>query len=367
MTKKILIGIPPKNHVNLALDEVKGLIDLGNNCQTIIYTRNKPFAGKINKLLGVLINAFALVNKLHSFKPEILYLNSRFERVGTSRDFITVLLIRLLYWKKLDIAIKTHGSDLRILTKKSFFFNSVLIPYLTKQVALWFFLSQEEKNNIAKLAPKFAEKIYVTGNIIDPKRSIKSKEFIEHHGLQNKCFKFFFAGRMVAEKGIFTILRAIPDFKYKKECIFIFAGNGEEFEVFKDEIKTLQLEEYVHLTDFLPDEECDHFYANVDALVFPTYFDEGFPMALFKSVACGLPVITTKTRAAIDYLKEPENCIWVNGKDPESVTKALNTIYENKKLRETMAENNLFLGQNFTRSKITEQMHLDFIKATTFN
>ena len=222
MIKKILVGIPPKNHVNLAMDEVLGLTELDYICDTIVYTRNKPFAGKLDKLFGVIRNAFNLVLKLYSFKPDLVYLNSRFEKVGTTRDFLTVFIIRLLYWKKLDIAIKTHGSNFKILTEKSFFFHSVVMPYLSREVNLWFFLSQEEKNKLTELAPKFARKVYVTGNIIDPKRSIKSELFMKEQGLSDGRFKFFFAGRMVAAKGIFTILKAIPNFKYKEECVFIF-------------------------------------------------------------------------------------------------------------------------------------------------
>lgn len=367
MIKKILVGIPPKNHINLAMDEVNGLIDLGYECHTITYTRNNSKLSKLNKLLGVFSNAYALVKRLYKVKPELLYLNSRFEPVGTTRDFITIVLIRTLYWRKLHIAIKTHGSNISILTKQSFFFESIVIPYLSRQVTIWFFLSNEEKDSIAKLAPKFAKKAYVTGNIIDPNRSIKSEAFMENYGLNDNRFKFFFAGRMIAEKGIFSIIRAIPDFKYKDNCVFIFAGNGDDYEEFKAEIKKLEIEKYVYLTGFLPEEECDHFYANTDALVFPTYFDEGFPMALFKSVASGLPVITTQTRAALDYLKEPDHCLWVNGKEPASVAKALNQLYENDALRKKMAENNHSLGLNFTKSKLTEQMHLDFLNAIAKN
>ena len=156
---------------------------------------------------------------------------------------------------------------------------------------LWFFLSHEEKNKITKLAPKFAQKVYVTGNIIDPARSVKSNSFMEQQGLNDNRFKFFFAGRMIAEKGVFSIIRAIPNYKYKEQSVFILAGNGEEYDEVKKEIKELQIEKYVHLTGFVPEEECDHFFANTDALVFPTYFDEGFPMALFKSVGSGLPII----------------------------------------------------------------------------
>ena len=366
MINKILVGIPPKNHINLAMDEVNGLYDLGYECHTITYTRNNSKLSKLNKLMGVFSNAFAIVKKLYKIKPELLYLNSRFEPVGTTRDFITIVVVRALYWRELHIAIKTHGSNISILSKKSFFFGTIVIPYLTRQVTLWFFLSHEEKNSIAKLAPKFARKAYVTGNIIDPNRSVKSEAFMENYGLNDNRFKFFFAGRMIAEKGIFSIIRAIPDFIHKDNCVFIFAGNGEEYDEFKSEIEKLEIKKYVYLTGFLPEEECDHFYANVDALVFPTYFDEGFPMALFKSIACGLPVITTQTRAAIDHLKEPENCLWVDGKKSNSVLKALTTLYEDDSLRSKMVVNNRILDNNFTQLKITQQMHLDLMLASKY-
>lgn len=367
MKTKILVGTPSATHINLAMDEVQGLTKIGYKCDTFIYTRNNALESKLIKLIGVLKNSFKLIRLLYQFKPDILYLNSRFGLVGTTRDYITTLIIRFFYWRKLNIAIKTHGSDFSFLYEKSFFVNSIMIPYLSKHVMLWFFLSQEEKNKIAQMVPEIAQKAYVTGNIIDPARSVKSDSFMAEQGLNDNRFKFFFAGRMIAEKGIFSIIRAIPDYKYKEESIFILAGNGEEYDEVKNEIKQLQIEKYVHLAGFVPEEECDHFFANTDALVFPTYFDEGFPMALFKAVGSGLPIITTKTRAAIDHLNEPDNCLWVNGKDPRSVADALNTIFENEDLREKMKKHNRILGENFTREKITQQMHLDFCEATSKN
>lgn len=367
MKTKILVGTPSATHINLAMDEVQGLTKIGYKCDTFIYTRNKPLESKLIKLIGVIKNSFKLIRLLYQLKPDILYLNSRFGLMGTTRDFITTVFIRLFYWNKLNIAIKTHGSDFSFLFKKSFFFNSIIIPYLSKHVMLWFFLSNEEKTKIAELAPEIAQKAYVTGNIIDPARSVKSDSFMAQQGLNDNRFKFFFAGRMIAEKGIFSIIRAIPNFKYKDESVFILAGNGEEYDEVKKEIKQLQIEKYVHLTGFVAEEECDHFFANTDVLVFPTYFDEGFPMALFKSVGAGLPIITTKTRAAIDHLNEPDNCLWVDGKDSNTVVKALNKIYEDEDLRKKMMKNNLILGEKFSQEKITQQMHSDFISANAFS
>jgi len=362
MNKKILFGIPKRTHVILALDEVEGFKNLGYECTTIVYNRNNPNLNILLKLYGVVVTAFKIIKLLYKHKFSTLYLNSRFGPAGCVRDFLTVLILNIFYFTPLKIVIKTHGSDLTFVKRKSFFYDKLIFPYLGKNVDFWFFLSEEEKLIVQDFYPVIGVKSFVTQNIIDAKRSVRSVEFLEKHNLNDNRFKFFFAGRMIAEKGIFSIIRAIPDFKYKDDSIFIFAGDGEEYNEFKSEIKKLQIEKYVHLTGFLSEEECDHFYANTDTLVFPTYFDEGFPMALFKSVASGLPIITTQTRAASDHLKEPDNCLWVNGKDTETVLKAMTKLYENDSLREKMVLNNRYLGKNFTKKEVTEQMNLIFLQ-----
>ncbi len=356
MMKKILFGIPPKNHVILALDEVSGFQELGYKCETITYGRNNQKISKFNKLIGVFKNALELVKCLHQFQPDILYLNSRFEKVGSTRDFITIAIIRLCYYKSLAISIKTHGSDFSFITKSSLFFDSIVIPFLSKNVYALFFLSNQERSVAVEKKPSLSNIAFVTQNIIDPKRSVRSSAFLERHLLNDERLKFFFAGRMIHEKGIFTILKSIAAFKHRENCIFILAGNGNEFARVKSEIKRLRLEKYVYLPGFVKEEECDHFYANTDVLVFPTYFDEGFPMVLFKAIGSGMPVITTHTRAAIDYLTEPENCLWVDGKDESTVTKAITRLYEDQVLRNKMTKNNLELGKRFTKLNVCAEM-----------
>lgn len=361
MNIKILVGIPPKNHINLAMDEVDGLKNLGYTCETITYTRNNQNLSVFNKLIGVLRNALDLVKHLKSFQPDILYLNSRFEPVGSARDFITMLAIKIFVNRRPKIAIKSHGSNFDIFEKKSFFYQKMVLPFLIKQVDIWWFLSQDEKKTIELHHSKMNSKTFVTPNIIDPRRSVSSRLFLEKYGMPKDKFSFLFVGRMVKEKGVFSIIRSIPLFEHRDKCIFIFVGNGDDFEEIKLLTKELQLEKHVRFLGFIPEEECDHFYANTDALVFPSH-DEGFAMALFKSVACGMPILTTQIRAAKDYLNEPNNCFWVDGQSEQSLAIALNRLYKDDELRNHMAQNNVLLGQNFSKEKVTQQMHNDFMK-----
>ncbi|MGI4020885.1 MAG: glycosyltransferase family 4 protein [Janthinobacterium lividum] len=356
MNKKILIGAPPKHHVLLAMDEMHGLEDIGYTCKVITYGRNDQSISNLNKLVGVVVNAFNLVFKLYNFSPDLLYLNSRFEPVATSRDFLTLLIIKTFYLKRIKVAIKTHGSDPSILEKKSFLYKKCIVPFVLKHVDIWFFLSKDEKNIIESYYPNISDKIFTTCNIIDPARSVASLEFRKRYELEENKFKILFVGRIVKEKGIFSLLKSIPNLDFRSNCTFIFVGDGPDLEELKSLALALNVSAYVRFLGFIPDAECDHFYANADLLAFPTYYNEGFPMALFKSIAVGLPAITTKIRAAKDHLNSPDNVLWVEKDSAESVTAAITKLYLNENLRNAMTKNNKVLGKEFSRAEVCLKM-----------
>ena len=357
MAQRILVGVPPKHHVLLSRDEIAGFTDLGYACKPVSYGRNDSSAGKLTKLWGVITKAFNIVKELYAFSPKILYLNSRFEPVGTTRDFITVLIIKLFYLRKVKIVIKTHGSDVSILQRPTFFYRKMMIPFLREHVDAWFFLSSEEKEMVRQYDEQLAGKIFITSNIVDPGRSVASLAFREKYALEEQKFKVLFVGRIVREKGVFSLLESIPLLTCKEDCLFVFVGDGPDLSTLKAQAEQSGVMKYVRFPGYIPDHECDHFYANADILAFPTFFNEGFPMALFKSVAAGLPVITTRIRAAKDHLSSPDNVLWVDGESPESVAKAINTLYDNHALRKTMSENNRQIAKKFSRGQVCAGMH----------
>lgn len=353
---KVLVGLAPKNHVRLALDEIEGLTEIGYICETVNYGRNNQSVSYFNKLIGVIVNALKIVPVLYRFSPNIIYLNSRFESVASTRDFISICIFKAFYWKRVKVIIKSHGSDLTLILSKNLFNRKLVLPFLSSNVDKWLFLSKEERDDVKQYHPALAEKIEIVSNIIDPARSVSSLDFKKKHSLDNELFKFLFVGRMVNEKGVFTILKSIPLLDFKEKCLFLFVGDGPHLPALKELTSDLSLSEHVRFFGYIKDAECDHFYANADALVFPTFYTEGFPMVLFKSVAAGLPIITTQIRAAKDHLQSPENVLWVDGRSEESTAKAMNEIFKNFVLRENMSKNNRLLGKKFSRQEVCSEM-----------
>jgi glycosyltransferase involved in cell wall biosynthesis len=238
-----------------------------------------------------------------------------------------------------------------------FFFRRLVIPFLREHVDAWFFLSSEEKEMVRQYDAALARKIFITANIVDPGRSVASLAFREKYSLDENKFKVLFVGRIVREKGVFSLLQSIPLLACKEDCQIIFVGDGPDMEALQKQAESLKVTSCTRFAGFIPDHECDHFYANADMLAFPTYFNEGFPMALFKSVAAGLPVITTRIRAAKDHLSAPDNVLWVDGQSAESIAKAIDTLYNNHSLRNAMSQNNRTIAKKFTRFEVCAGMH----------
>jgi glycosyltransferase involved in cell wall biosynthesis len=111
----------------------------------------------------------------------------------------------------------------------------------------------------------------------------------------------------------------------------------------------------VRFFGYVTEEEAAKFYANSSMLVFPTYHYEGFPMVIFNAAAAGLPIITTRIRAAADYLSEPENCLWVEPRSPGQVADAIHTLVIGEDERKQISANNRLLAARFSAEIVTRK------------
>ena len=82
-------------------------------------------------------------------------------------------------------------------------------------------------------------------------------------------------------------------------------------------------------------------------------------------MAAGLPIITTRIRAARDYLKEPNNCLWVEPRQPEQLADRMAQLLDQPELRAAMSQNNRALATQFSARVVTPEylaIYEQFIK-----
>ncbi len=353
---RLLFGITTFSHTELGLSEMHGLCDLGYACEVFDYGARKNFDSIPARAYIILLNSLKLLVKAYKFKPNYIYLNSRLDYKAPFRDFITILIIKLFYFNRVFFLIKLHGSELEVLQTRKIFYKKVVFPFLKRYVDGWLFLSNEELKWVVSNNLLNKNKLFLTKNIVRTAGTQNDPDFRDNFNIPLDHKILLFAGRMIKQKGVHDIIDAFENFSKKNKAILIMVGDGEEFENLKSRIEFLKIENLVRLPGWVDEEKVAYFTVNSDILIFPTYFPEGFSMALFNAVGAGLSIITTPIRAASDYLKEPENCLWVQPKSGKSIETALSLLFDNPNLMLEMKRNNKQLSLQFSKSQVAKEL-----------
>jgi glycosyltransferase involved in cell wall biosynthesis len=353
--RRILIGIQEETHRQLEVSEVEGLIKLGFNISTTIYAGKSGYQNPVRRLYIILKNVITIIQTIRKDRIELLYLNSSFNQNAVIRDFITLLLLRSIEVKKV---LKLHGSRAMLLQTRNIFFR-----FMINKISGWAdgfgVLSSEEKGNFIKAGFQ-SEKLFIMKNIVPSVKHSKSSSFRVSHHLTDDTALALYIGRFIPSKRVIDIIRALAmvkhsGFKIKLLCV----GSGPEYKKIRQEVSELDLTESIIFTGFIKEEETKIYYANADMLVFPS-LTEGFAMAIFTSVAAGLPVITTQIRAAADYLHEPDNCLWIDQKNPEMIAEKIIYLLRNPDVCNRMSRNNKELSKSFSQKIICQELALIF-------
>ncbi len=352
---RILIGIPEKgSHGGPAACEppfTDELRRLGHEVVEEIYAfagMNMSIAGRIRRVIGT-ARRFRELVRAGNF--DLVHINTAADTKALLRD---VAIVRGISGKGPKIFLKFHGSDGRLLETK----NPVLAALqrrLFSQVDGIGVLSTEEEANFLR-AGLSAKKVFVVKNAVEKNSQTASAEFLHRWNLTDDRPLLLFIGRFIKTKGLLDVIAAcglLRDAGHKFSLLLL--GDGPANMEAKDLVKRLNLQDHVRFFGYIPEAETVEFYSNSTILLFPTYHTEGFPMVIFNAAAAGLPIITTRIRAAADYLKEPENCLWVEPRSPDLLAGRITELLRNAELRSSMAENNETLAAQFSAEIVTTE------------
>jgi glycosyltransferase involved in cell wall biosynthesis len=134
-----------------------------------------------------------------------------------------------------------------------------------------------------------------------------------------KCFQIAFAGRLVLEKGVDCLLRAVGHIKSRNIPIHCtIAGGGPEMNSLKDLAEALGILDFLTMTGPLPLSEVADLLRRVDVLVLPSrttpVWEEQFGRILIEAMANGTITIGSKT-GAIPEVIGTESLLFQEGDD----------------------------------------------------
>lgn len=350
---RVLMSLPdprarggPPSHLYLLRD---GVAEAGVEVRTFVYGGRTHDEGAIRKIVGRLVDLLALPLLVLWHRPDIVQLNSAHDKKGVMRDVFFVLVARLLGRR---VVVKFHGSDLRLLDD-----STPVWRFMTGIVVRWAnavcVLSREEQRAFQQRFPRAV--IEHVSNILDLARYRSRADFREQYGIPTGKPLLLFVARFIESKGLREVLLAMADVRKRFDVHAALVGDGPVRSDCEALARQIGLEAHTTFTGYIPEDDTVDAYLAADMLVFPTYHQEGMPMVIFHSLACGLPVVVTRIRAAADWLEEGKNALFVPARDPERLAHAIMQLLEAPDLRVSMAEAGRSLVKRFQKEPISRR------------
>lgn len=144
-------------------------------------------------------------------------------------------------------------------------------------------------------------------------------------------------GRFDLQKDYDTLLKAFANIAHKRNVGLFILGKGPLENFYKDQVKSMGLEEYVCFAGF--DKNPFRFMKASDVYVLSSRH-EGMPGTLIQAMACGTACISTDCPTGPNELIEDEvNGFLIPVGDPEKLEKRLSDLLEHENVRREFETN----------------------------
>ena len=229
----------------------------------------------------------------------------------------------------------------------------------------------------------YIKKIYVQNgfleeNILVIPRGILSKFILPINSLgdlpriHNGVVKLLFVGRLVPDKAPDIAIKAIEILikKYGLEVELDIIGQGSEEYVsgLKNLISELKLENKIRFIDWMDPLLLFDKYPNYDILLFPSRWEEPVGNIIMEAMARGLPVIASNHGGPVEFIKDGENGLLVEGDNPLAFADAIIRLLQNDKLTQKIRAAGIkTILERFTLEVVVDQYLEYFQKILAFD
>ena len=135
----------------------------------------------------------------------------------------------------------------------------------------------------------------------------------------------------------------------KKFCfpyqLVIVGIHGSGFDIFKEMVKEKKLEEEIIFTGYIPDNDIVCLYSGAEAHILPS-FHEGFGITVIEAMACGCPVLASKTSCMPEVIGNAG--LYFDPEKVSEISQSLLKIGGDRKLRGRLIEKGFSRIKKFT-------------------
>ncbi len=175
---------------------------------------------------------------------------------------------------------------------------------------------------------------------------IASEEFSFELRSEPWRWRVLYVGRVHPQKGIETIVRALPRFPFEATLTIVGRGDPGYISELEQMAKNLEVADRVSFTTSDRSDLKRHYEA-ADVVVFASQ-EEFFGLVPLEAMACGTPVVSTSVGGTAEFLVDGGNCLTFSAGDVEALVAVLKRMADDSDLREKIV-----LGGRATAAELT--------------
>lgn len=196
------------------------------------------------------------------------------------------------------------------------------------------------------------------------KNEVNIDKVKETYKINPKKKIILYVGRLVEEKGILDIIKALKFLKTEDYQLVIAGGTISKINVETAFTKKLKqecrkYEDKIIFTGYIDHNKIYEIYKIADVVLLPSIWDEPAGLTMLETIASNVPLITTNVGGIKEYIKDDLAIILEKDENLiQNIAKNIDLIFENQEIKNRLSKN----GFNYAKTYNQDRYYKEFFK-----
>jgi len=226
-----------------------------------------------------------------------------------------------------------------------------LVPAMLRRARAVVTVSQHTKEDILTFYGIDAGQIHVVPNGYDVDSFSVGHESQEIRAKYGLGAYLLYVGNLLPHKNLQALMSAFALISMRYSQTLVIAGRRDPryYPSLEAQTRTLGIQARVRFLDYVPAKDLPALYAGAEVFVLPSLY-EGFGLPVLEAMACGTPVIASRTSSIPEVAGDA--AILIDPRNVHELSTAMEAVLGDAEMREAMRRKGLARAAQFSWSRM---------------